>query len=233
MLSVSVLIIAAYMAVRALIYRSHPAYTMEEWMARDILMTLPRLAGFGATLWAMRSDQLPGSSPSPLDRAIAALGLALVVAVWWFWELVPQGRADRPFPDLFIALWTSLVVGLFEEYMFRGHLLAALPRRWPPLASSGVSAAIFTVYHVQAQPIEAWPMIFLFGVVFGNLRWMGTGLMTLSLAHGLIDWSVFFFSGEAAATQPRALLGLLILVGLSSAWVAQRNTRAASPHPLE
>jgi membrane protease YdiL (CAAX protease family) len=111
-----------------------------------------------------------------------------------------------------VGFFTSLVVGAFEEYAFRGPLLFAFQQRMPILTATLLSSALFTVFHIQAQPLEWWLEIFFAGVVFASIRLRGVSLVWLALIHTLIDTLDFVFPVHA----PRffTLPGIITTVGL-------------------
>ena len=78
------------------------------------------------------------------------------MACWLFFF---SGSTGQPFTTwmMFIGFFTSLIVGLFEEYAVT--LLAALRRRLPVLPALVLSSLLFAAYHLQAQPL---PLIAIF-----------------------------------------------------------------------
>lgn len=81
-----------------------------------------------------------------------------------------------------LAIVFVVVVGapLVEELMYRGFIQGSLARRIPALASVLLTAAWFTVVHLQ--PVE-FPGLFAFAVVLGWCRWK-TGRIGMSIvAH--------------------------------------------------
>ncbi|HWD18706.1 MAG TPA: CPBP family intramembrane glutamic endopeptidase [Verrucomicrobiae bacterium] len=211
------------MLVRSHVYQVDPIDSVESWFVRDTWMSVPRLAAFLAIFCihgGWRRPRLDFWRAG--DFKVVALGL-VVVALWWFY--FSGGVGDGFSTDMIcIGVATSAVVGLFEEYAFRGPLLVALgPARQAVLLSS----FLFAIYHFQAQSVEAWPAIFGTGVVFASLRFRGASLALLVALHTLIDAGYFFFaSGTPAMTSAHGLALTLGALGLGAAVFPYRRRPA-------
>lgn len=76
---------------------------------------------------------------------------------------------------------------LSEELLFRGFAYAGLaPSRIGPVGAIVLTSAVWAVIHVQ----YAWPLIaqiFIFGVVFGIVRWRSGSLWPPIIAHGIVN----------------------------------------------
>ena len=76
---------------------------------------------------------------------------------------------------------------LSEELLFRGFAYAGLaPSRIGPVGAILLTSAVWAVIHVQ----YAWPLIaqiFIFGVVFGIVRWRSGSLWPPIIAHGIVN----------------------------------------------
>jgi membrane protease YdiL (CAAX protease family) len=204
----SLFIVSGYMLVRAIIYYMMPVRSLSDWFYRDVIMCLPRLIGF---YMVFRITKHHSGLKMVRTRFVYIYGGLLFVT--YALDLVPKGWAPWPNYMVCVGLVTSIVVGLFEEYLFRGALLTGLLRSYPVLSSIFVSSAIFTVYHLQAQPLRSWPGIFLAGLVFANLRLLGLGLLGLSLLHGVIDWSFFLFTPTSNISPVFLAVVALLAVG--------------------
>lgn len=212
-------IIILYMAVRAVIYARLPATDYASWFVRDVLMTVPRVAMFLLSLLALRG--MRGTSwlkVRGLDGAVLLIavllgeGLAIASFQW----------APPPANDIALLGWiTTLAVAFFEETCFRGVLFQSLKERLSPLKAAAVSSLIFTVYHLQAQPLTTWPGIFLVGFSFCAAYYRGAGLIWLVLAHELID-AVYLSTNSAS--MPRVYLYILayMVLALTAVWGAFR-----------
>jgi len=155
-------------------------------------MSVPRLCAFAALLVLNRSWNL-----ARFDLPLKGFGKAALLglppmALWIFYFSGSDGEAFSPFMK-FLGLVTSLIVGLFEEYAFRGPLLFALRQRLSLFSTIAVSNVLFAAYHVQAEPVRFWPVIFLTGVIYANLRFRGLSLGWLAIIHGVTDAFYFVF----------------------------------------
>jgi membrane protease YdiL (CAAX protease family) len=151
----SLAVIVAYVLIRSCVYHFFPVISQDTWFFRDILMSVPRLGAFAALVllnrfWNAARFDLPLKD----FRRAALLGL-VPVALWGFYFSGGQGQNFTPF-KMFVGFFTSLVVGVFEEYAFRGPLLFALRQRLSLFATVVLSSVLFSIYHVQAQPFRCW-----------------------------------------------------------------------------
>lgn len=188
----SMAVVVLYMLVRAVIYHAMKPATLEDWFARDTLMCVPRLLAF-ITLLGL--DRLFWRTV-PFDLKIKEFKqpvlwggvLILVHAIYW------SGSSGSLWPMQIItgALFTTVFVGLFEEYAFRGVLLAGLREAMGPVKAVVVSSIIFAVYHFQAQPVSSWLSIFLIGGILACLRLRGVSIFWLTVIHIIIDDAYFF-----------------------------------------
>lgn len=81
---------------------------------------------------------------------------------------------------LIIIMFT---VAAFEELLFRGLFLNELIKIINPIYGIIVSSFLFTLFHIEAQPLATFPLIFFYGVSFGFLRYMGVSLIYLIVLH--------------------------------------------------
>ena len=154
---------------------------------------------FGGTIWLVARRVGPPRETlavrrTPLGRAIALGGLALVVGVGASAALDPifHGSASQkidlgPFPGtpasvIAIMLSAITIIGgaaLTEELYFRGLLYGQLDRRWGVASAVVGSAGIFGLAHFEPN---AFPSLFALGLVLGLLRmrtnsfWPGVGV---------------------------------------------------------
>lgn len=80
------------------------------------------------------------------------------MALWVFYFSSGHSASFTPVM-IFFGFFTSLVVGAFEEYAFRGPLLFALHQRLSLFTTIALSNVLFAVFHVQAQPLQIWGAI--------------------------------------------------------------------------
>ncbi len=136
---------------------------------------------------------------------------AVPLALWAFYFSGGEGEAFTRF-QMLVGFFTSLGVGIFEEYAFRGPLLFALRQHLSLLTSVVLGSALFAAYHVQAQPIEGWVAIFLTGVIYANLRFRGLSLGWLAAIHGVTD--ALFFAFPDNPPNLFNFYGLILQAGL-------------------
>ena len=213
----ALLIIGAYMIIRGVIYLFMPPNSQWAWFYRDCWMSVPRVVTFFSLLLI---DRYVWKS-SPFDFHIKDIGRGsfyggILVFIYLF-HLI--GSYGDPWPKKFIliGIFTSAMVGLFEEYAFRGVILGNLAKKWSKSSAVLGSSAIFTLFHFQAQPLTEWPGIFLAGVVFANLRLKELSLFWLVVIHTVIDAAYFFFGTsmpEFFSTHKLIFLAAMILYGI-------------------
>ena len=209
----------AYVAARFVIYQNFPLRAGQMtvqggrfyWSMRDTIMDVPRVIAFSLTLWAGRYfwdlDGLGWHARRwRLGLVMGSIGATLILTGSAF-STTPYAYPSRIFAVLALS---SVVVALFEEALFRGLLFNALYDLGGRHTAIYLSAALFTVCHVQAQPIQVWPAIFAMGVLYGVLRWQGVGLVWLVASHALGD-ALFFLGGDGPSYIPWWPLAALAL----------------------
>jgi membrane protease YdiL (CAAX protease family) len=152
-------------------------------------------ADFGITFRAWREDLR-------LFSILFALVLPLYVAGFWaFAELLPHlpswlGRLLSPYterptfalrlPDRF-GEWVIdnlLVVGLPEEFFYRGYMTLRFEERWKPIPSAVAAAALFAVGHLLTP--APWRLaVFFPALLFAWLRNRTGTIVGASIAHFL------------------------------------------------
>ena len=213
-------ILISYVSMRSFVYASFPL-EQHAWVMRDTFMNIPRLLCTFALLaacayyWGLRATGLTFAEP------IKGIGYGLCfIGVWFLNHLIGEAFYDYDPGYLLILTVSSFIVALFEELLFRGLFLKALAELWGERVGLWGSAFLFTVYHIQAQPLEAWGMLFLAGAYLALMRLAGVGLWWCIFTHGLFDSLVFVGThGEAIYPwMPPVLLGL---EGLVVIWVCR------------
>lgn len=155
--------------------------------------------------------------------------LAVALAVW----AVRRLQMNAPLPPDAVPAWhvlrTTLLVGVTEEWVYRGVLFAALSH-WLGLRRGAVlSLLLFGALHLMnmaaGQPFVAVAVQFVLATLSGaSLLLVALALRSLPvgmLLHGLYDFLVFD-AGRLPATDTTAALTLLVpvvafLTGLYSA----------------
>lgn len=220
------LIFLLYAALRWLIYAAVPVDDFADWAVRDTLMNGPRMLALvlslrlGARLWGQEELGLHTRGWGP-----AALAFVVFCCLLWLPDAwLRTDPLDLGASALAVLAASSLLVGCWEEILYRGVVFNAL-REWKGAkAAVWGSSLLFTVMHIQAQPVAGWPSIFLFGMLAALLRLRGLGLIPLITVHTLYDTLIFF-----GATGPSQLPGLpaaLFLLRAAFVWRYYRATES-------
>jgi membrane protease YdiL (CAAX protease family) len=86
---------------------------------------------------------------------------------------------------------------LSEELLFRGFLYGGLAQsRIGPVGAILVTSGIWTVIHVQYTWL-IMTQVFIYGVVFGVVRWRSGSLWPPMITHGLVNLlaGIYFYGG--------------------------------------
>ena len=183
-------ILLAYACMRLMIYRATENFS---WFATDFFMNIPRLIGL---VFAMVALDLYWEDREAVafwakGRLAFHIGGAGVLIGLSYGLCRTETFAYHAFA-LFILFCSSFIVGLFEEMLFRGVILDSLMGMCPRSLAVLISAFLFMIFHIQAQPLSYFPVLFLHGIVFGTLRSEGVGMGWLVLLHAMFDCLVFF-----------------------------------------
>lgn len=185
---ISISIVATYMILRFFIYAQIPVFDLNSWVFRDSIMNLPRILCLLLTIFVVinkrnvRTEFLTGSRKIKSLFLICILLICMLLARSFFY-----GRFDYSGNSLIIVILNSFVVGFFEETLFRGAIFESL-KKW--IGSNGAafwSSVLFMIYHVQAQNLIEFPLIFLLGLLFAILKGEGFSLINLALLHAIFD----------------------------------------------
>lgn len=188
-------VLGAYMAFGLALNVFLPLRSMDQWFRLFLWGTVLRAAAFGFLLWKSPVPfRFAGMRPA-LFLAHAALMLGL-----WSVLLTQAHGAPWTWGERALALPAVLMVGLFEETLFRGALLGGLAERFGAGRGALASSVLFALFHTRPQALAAWPHIFLTGCVLANLRLKGMGLGQLALIHAGAD-ALFFFHGRESVTE--------------------------------
>ena len=199
---ISCLIIGAYCVARYFVYKVVVVNSLQSWIFRDATMDIPRTIGLIASLWygfrrwgTRRLGFHTNGVKVVFWASLFILSLELLNC-----EL-RKGYFPLSASALFIFVSSSLLVGFFEEILFRGVLFNSL-RDWKGLGwAMWGSAILFTIFHIQAQPVATWSGIFLFGLFFSFLRRSNISIIWLAVMHGVYD-SIVGLLGKLGATHP-------------------------------
>jgi uncharacterized protein len=112
----------------------------------------------------------------------AAIGGGAAVSEAWE-SLVGYSPAQR-----ILFLLIGVVAAFGEESIFRGYLQPSLIKRMGVTGGVLVTAAFFSVYHLQFAPLRLLDLL-LIGLVYGVLRGRDRSLFAPAIAHWLC-WAV-------------------------------------------
>ncbi|MFP8777312.1 CPBP family intramembrane glutamic endopeptidase [Hydrogenophaga sp. RWCD_12] len=195
-----------------------------------------------ALFWPRQRLGLSAPRPAPL-RYLAPLALLVAAAVAvriWVATQIPVDAA----PDAATSwklLRTTLVVGLNEEWLFRGLALAAFCRWWGWRRGWLAALLAFACVHLLnliggVPPIGAvfqFVNTFLMGSVFLLVAVNTRSLLLPMLGHAVYDWSVVdtvrYVAAGAPNTASLTLSVFALLLGLFSLWTLWR-TPALAPY---
>jgi membrane protease YdiL (CAAX protease family) len=125
-----------------------------------------------------------------------------------------------------VFAFTSIVVAIHEEFVYRGVLQNLLERRSGRFTAVVISNVVFTLYHYGAQPFVPWNLVSLFavGCIFG-LMYSITGSLLFVIALHAIDDALWAFSPFLTPPWPQmegAVLTALALV-VCTGWASLRS----------
>ncbi|MCC7293324.1 MAG: CPBP family intramembrane metalloprotease [Phycisphaerales bacterium] len=105
-----------------------------------------------------------------------------------------QGKLHDMLPELSLAgfLWLAILIGFYEELIFRGFLMPRLRRcfgSWIPAVL--VSTVVFTALHAFDQVAAALPLIAMLSLAFSLVTIWRRSIVPAIVAHALFDFSQF------------------------------------------
>jgi membrane protease YdiL (CAAX protease family) len=231
------MIAAAYVICRLVIVKALASGSPEDWLVIDTAKNFPRLCVFlfsllvGFRFWG-RHDLGLHTERSATGATLATMFVMLWTVEWVFNEF-PYNLST---PILLLLTASSLLVALSEEVLFRGVIYLGLRDTLGLGVAVWGSSAIFTIWHAGAQPLSAWPSIFLAGSCWALMRRDGIGLVWPILAHWLSDSVLFLGSygtSQYAWLPVAVFLAELLFVAVYYRYVARRDPyiRNSTDHP--
>ncbi len=224
---------AFLMLARAHLYASRPVFVLraglyefdaEAWSRRDWAMGAPRAAALALCLGAMaalgglRRWGWAGRVSPAAVLLLTGAGAGIVLST------LRQGPPLFDHAQTVRGLWATVLVASWEEACYRGLLYRGLRESLSGPRAAAASSAAFMFMHLQAQPFEAWPFLFCFGVAACAAAEEGAGLTALVAMHWLAD-AAFFWTGTEG-TEVSHLVGRAALVA-AAAWGTYRLSGAA------
>jgi len=165
-------------------------------------------------------------------RFVAPLALlimvVLAVRVWAGTQVLAEARPDTA--TAWLLLRTTLLVGLNEEWLFRGLALAAFCHWWGWRRGWLAALLAFASLHLlnligDVPPVGAafqFVNTFVMGSVFLLAAVATRSLLWPMLGHAVYDWAVLDtqrYMAAGASQVPSLLLSILaLLLGLYSLW---------------
>ncbi len=105
-----------------------------------------------------------------------------------------------------------IVIGFAEELWFRGLWLAMFKNRF--ITGVILGSIIFGLYHIT-HGLQTVIFTTFIGAMFAVARYRGTSILTLAMAHGLMDWfNLEMFPGASFRLSNTAILFLFPLLCL-------------------
>ena len=175
--------LALFIASRMILAHWH--WSGWEWQS-DLLRSLSR-AGAAFVLWYFfRSIIFSGVTnreeirhPLFVAAVSALLAVPLLIGNWYF-----MGPFTR-----FIFVLTSVVVGIHEEFLFRGIMQNVIARRFGVLSSVAITSAVMTAWHVGALPLNAFnfAQVFIVSCVLGLIYAKTRSIFVVVFLHSFYD----------------------------------------------
>jgi membrane protease YdiL (CAAX protease family) len=95
-----------------------------------------------------------------------------------------------------ILIGLAFAVGGAEELAFRGMIIDVLGGAARPVLAVVGSALLFGAAHIPDNPVNAAAVTLAVGVPFALMRLRGASLLTLAVAHGIIDTAALLYLGN-------------------------------------
>jgi membrane protease YdiL (CAAX protease family) len=226
--------------------RASDPYTSAAFVVRYFwteLQVTVLLVAATAWLWSGRTLGLRWPQAAPL-RQVAPLVLlvlaAVAVRIWVSTQVNPASTPDAP--TSWLLLRTTLLVGLNEEWLFRGLALAAFCHWWGWARGWKAALLAFACVHLLnlIGGVSPWAAAFQFGNTFlmGSVFLLAAvstrSLLWPMLAHAIYDWAVIdsarHVQAGAPTTATAALAVLALVLGLCSLWMLWRLPER-TPYP--
>jgi len=188
-----ILLALVFMVSRAMLMA---AFSSVSYVIMDTLKDIPRIVvasiAYCLAVKTYSSDELG------LHRRFTWLPFAFLAAeIIIDLAILPSAEKHyTPIWQIAVLVVNSFVVGFFEEVLFRGLILQSIKKWlgvWPAIF---ISSILFMLFHFQAQRLEHFPSIFLYGMVAAILRLSGQSLWVLMIIHGVFDSLTPFIEGH-------------------------------------
>ena len=191
-----------------------------EWQS-ELLRTVCR-AGEAFVLWyffrAIIFSGVPNRKGIQHPLFIAAVGALLAVPLlignWYLMGPVTK----------FVFAATSIVVGIHEEFLFRGIMQNLVARRFGMLSSIGITSAVMTVWHVGAIPLNIfnYSQVLIVSCVLGLIYARTQSIWVVVILHALYD-ALWPLTPVLAEPLSRYWGTVLLVIALIFTWLWVRR----------
>ena len=197
-------------------------YTHEKVLSRSVLL----FAALGLVpLWRLlglnrETIGLVGFRGAEMVRSFLVGLLVIAPVVLFFWVvgyrmLVPEDQLAEIniAATIGIVFGSAVLVGLFEEVLFRGVVLAAIEIRWGFWAAAGGSSFVYALVHfldVDMVLAPSW---------YAGFVYLGQSMASLAQPAGYWDSFVSLFLLGILFCVVRSKLSLWWCIGFHAAWV--------------
>jgi sodium transport system permease protein len=169
-----------------------------------------------------------------LAAALMGLGGWMVANLISQWVFPPSKEYVEAFRKLLITETRSLGMNLLlfavtpavcEELFFRGIIMRGLLTRMTPAGAIGMSAAMFSVFHVDIYRLLPTALL---GVMLGLIAYRAGTWLASALAHFINNGILLVLGGTGldqrlegmgAAGQVALLVGAAVVVGVGAWWL--------------
>ena len=209
------LVFLLYASARYLVYASMPIEDFADWAVRDTIMNGPRLLALvlavtlGISTWGTARLGLHTRGAKPAALIFVLYFVLLWLPVFWL-RTTPVNLGASA---LIVLTLSSFLVAGWEEILYRGVFVNAIADWKGSRAAVWGSSFLFTIMHIQAQPLSGWPSIFLCGMLFALMRVQGVGLPWLILSHAVFD-SLVFIGATGESLVPDVITALFLFRAL-------------------
>jgi uncharacterized protein len=147
--------------------------------------------------------------------AVAWVAISALSALWFAIVGPPSGESEAApsgtLAMLLILLGVAITAPIVEELAFRGYLFAAVTRWRGPWVAAILTALLFGAAHIAASPVEALPVLALFGFAACLLFWFTGSLLPCVGVHALNNAIVVGGASDWTWQVPIAVIACVVL----------------------
>jgi membrane protease YdiL (CAAX protease family) len=147
----------------------------------------------------------------------AAMWVAIsALSALWFLLIGPPSAAGEEAPTgtlamLLMLLGVAITAPIVEELAFRGYLFPAVTRWRGPWVAAILTALLFGSAHIASSPVEALPVLALFGFAACLLFWFTGSLLPCVGLHALNNAIVVGGAGDWTWQVPLAVIACVVV----------------------